>query len=293
MTSLFESVVLGFSMPADLVPVVDRAARDTDKEGQLVPVRTYKNPRRPAWDEADYVIGNPPFIGGKDMRGRLPPGYAEALWQAHPHINQSADYVMFWWDRAADLLTCKGSRLNRFGLVSTNSITQAFSRRVMAKHLKAKKPISLLMAIPDHPWTKATKDAAAVRIAMTVAAAGTHEGVLREVAREADLDTDTPLVELVEHRGRNQPRPHGRRGCDNRSALEGDRRPCLPRHVTTRIRVYCHSTTSGVAGPRSKVRARTARPRVPQRPRPNTPSARRHGDRPVRPLGGRGSAPLP
>jgi hypothetical protein len=27
MTSLFESVVLGFSMPADLVPVVDRAAR--------------------------------------------------------------------------------------------------------------------------------------------------------------------------------------------------------------------------------------------------------------------------
>ena len=48
------------------------------------------------------------------------------------------------------------------------------------------------MAIPDHPWTKATKDAAAVRIAMTVAAKGQHEGVLREVVREEGLETDAP-----------------------------------------------------------------------------------------------------
>jgi hypothetical protein len=25
------------------------------------------NPRRPLWPEADYIIGNPPFIGGKDI----------------------------------------------------------------------------------------------------------------------------------------------------------------------------------------------------------------------------------
>ena len=39
------------------------------------------------------------------------------------------------------------------------------------------------MAIPDHPWTKATKDAAAVRIAMTVAERGEHEGELRRVTQ--------------------------------------------------------------------------------------------------------------
>jgi len=108
---------------------------------------------------------------------------------------------MFWWDRAADLLTRKGSRLKRFGLITTNSLKQEFSGRVMGQRLKAKRPISLLMAIPDHPWTKATRDAAAVRIAMTVAAAGTHEGILREVLKERDLDTDTPQIELVERRG--------------------------------------------------------------------------------------------
>ena len=28
----------------------------------------YVNPRRPEWPEAEYIVGNPPFIGGKDMR---------------------------------------------------------------------------------------------------------------------------------------------------------------------------------------------------------------------------------
>ena len=54
--------------------------------------------------------------------------------------------------------------LKRFGLVTTNSITQVFQRRVMERHLNAKAPVSLIMAIPDHPWTKATRDAAAVRM---------------------------------------------------------------------------------------------------------------------------------
>jgi len=173
----------------------------TNAEGRQVEVYSYRNSRRPEWPTADYIVGNPPFIGGKDIRGRLGEGYAEALWKAHPHMNESADFVMYWWDRAAELLTRKGSRLRRFGFVTTNSITQEFSRRVMAERLKAKKPVSLLMAIPDHPWTRATRDAAAVRIAMTVATAGTHEGVLREVIREADLDSDTPVVDLSERQG--------------------------------------------------------------------------------------------
>lgn len=57
------------------------------------------------------------------------------------------------------------------------------------------------MAVPDHPWSKASPDAAAVRISMTVGEAGSRDGVLREVTREAELDTDTPVIELVEHEG--------------------------------------------------------------------------------------------
>jgi len=164
-------------------------------------VETYPNARRPEWPEAEFIVGNPPFIGGKDIRANLGNPYAETLWRVHRHINESADFVMYWWDRAAEIVA-KGDVTQRFGLVTTNSITQVFSRRVVARHLEGNKPISLLMAIPDHPWTKATEKAAAVRIAMTVGVAGRHEGVLRRIVREAKLDTDQPEIELSATVGR-------------------------------------------------------------------------------------------
>ena len=161
----------------------------------------YPNPRRPDWPQADYIVGNPPFIGAKWFRERLGDRYATALWKAHPKINKSADFVMYWWDRAAERLTEKGTRLKRFGFVTTNSITQEFNRRVMAARTEARTPVSLVMAIPDHPWTKATRDAAAVRIAMSVVEAGQQEGHLFAVIQENNLNTDTPFILTDNSRG--------------------------------------------------------------------------------------------
>ncbi|OHZ29583.1 class I SAM-dependent DNA methyltransferase [Agrobacterium vitis] len=162
----------------------------------------YPNPRRPDWPKADYIVGNPPFVGGKDIRARMGSAYAQALWKAHKHMNESADFVMYWWDRSAEILLKAKSPLKRFGFVTTNSISQVFQRRVMEPHLNAKKPLSLIMAIPDHPWTKVTKDSAAVRIAMTVAQAGKHDGLLMEVTAEEAVETDSPVILFEEKRGR-------------------------------------------------------------------------------------------
>jgi hypothetical protein len=109
-------------------------------------------------------------------------------------MNNSADFVMYWWDHAADLLTQKKSVLRRFGFVTTNSITQSFQRRCVERHIAATVPVSIVMAIGDHPWTKATSDAAAVRIAMTVVEAGRHAGVVYTVTQECGLDTDAPDI---------------------------------------------------------------------------------------------------
>ncbi len=76
---------------------------EADQQGQEIYV--FPNAARPDWPAADFIVGNPPFIGGKDIRGRLETGYAEALWRVNPQINPSADFVMYWWDRAAELLT--------------------------------------------------------------------------------------------------------------------------------------------------------------------------------------------
>lgn len=154
----------------------------------------FANPRPALWPDADFIVGNPPFIGkGAAMRGALGDDYCEALWRAYPDMPRSADFVMFWWDRAATLLRGGGGRLKRFGLVTTNSITGSFNRRVVQRHLSA--GVALTFAIPDHPWTKVAADAAAVRIAMTAAQAGTGIGALLRVMTEAKLDTDAPEIE--------------------------------------------------------------------------------------------------
>jgi hypothetical protein len=181
--------------------------------GELVPdpearieLYTYRNPRPAEWPEVDFIVGNPPFIGGKDMRAELGDGYAEAAWKVRPHLPGGADFVMHFWDAAAERLTRKPTKtqpnpLRRFGFITTNSITQTFSRRVIERHMAAKNPLSLVFAVPDHPWMKAA-DKAAVRIAMTVAEAGERDGVLAEVVSEAGLNTDTPQVGLERREGK-------------------------------------------------------------------------------------------
>ncbi len=153
-------------------PVPDETAR--------VEVYRYIRPRAAKWPAADFIVGNPPFIGGKDVRDRLGDGYFEALF-ATTDVPESADFVMHWWDKAAAAVRAGTTR--RFGYVTTNSITQTFSRRVVAKHLDAKDGVSLLFAIPNHPWVD-EKDGAAVRIAMTVAASGKASGRLMTVTDE-------------------------------------------------------------------------------------------------------------
>ena len=117
-----------------------------------VEVHHYPDPLPAAWPEAEFIVGNPPFQGGKDLRDVLGSGYAEAMWKVRPAMPGGADLVMHWWDQAATLV--REGKARRFGLITTNSLRQTFNRRVIERHLGAKKPLSLLFAIPDHPWVR-------------------------------------------------------------------------------------------------------------------------------------------
>ena len=172
-------------------------------DGLPVEIYDYKSPRRAEWPEAEFIIGNPPFIGkGELMRAALGQTYLDALRVAYPKMNESADYVMYWWDHAATVLASHSTSLQRFAFVTTNSITQIFNRRVVERHVSGPRAISIILAVSDHPWTKATPNSAAVRIAMTVAALQAPTGRLLCVLRERGLDTDSPLIDFTEKTGR-------------------------------------------------------------------------------------------
>ncbi|MEM1095717.1 MAG: DNA methyltransferase [Bacteroidota bacterium] len=146
-----------------------------------------------AWPEADFIIGNPPFLGkGEAMREALGDAYVETLRRTYKALPNSIDFVMYWWDKAAALV--RTGQAERFGFIATNSLRQTFNRRVLTPHLEAEEPLSLAFAIPDHPWVDGA-DGADVRISMTVGMAGAQVGRLVTVTdeRPADLHTEVTL----------------------------------------------------------------------------------------------------
>jgi hypothetical protein len=165
------------------------------------------------WPDADFIVGNPPFIAGQDLRDELGSGYAEVLWKTNPDVPKSADLALHFWWRAAQYLkpakpeTGKKSRskptarTQRFGFITSNSLRQVFCRRVVAAAMEGPAPLHLVFAIADHPWTDGT-GSAAVRIAMTVAASGDGSGKLSTVLQECVAADGVPEVTFATRTGR-------------------------------------------------------------------------------------------
>ncbi len=175
-------------------PVTGEAIPDEDAR---VPVYRYVNPKQAEWPAADFIIGNPPYIGNRLMRSVLGDGYTGALRATYDSVPDSSDYVLYWWDKSASLVRSRQSR--RAGLITTNSISQVFGRRVLERHLQAEDPLSIVFAIPDHPWIDA-RDGADVRVAMTCMEAGLQIGVLRSVVKEVP-GSEAATVHLDETKG--------------------------------------------------------------------------------------------
>ena len=164
-----------------------------DENGRIT-VYHYQNPRRAEWPDADYIVGNPPFVGVKRLRSALGDGYVDALRDVYRvDVPNSADFVMYWWHIAAEKV--RKQETERFGFIATKSISQAFNRRVVEPMLKAKKPLSIVFAIPDHPWVD-TVDGADVRISMTVGAPGDTPGIVNMVTQESREGGDDASIQL-------------------------------------------------------------------------------------------------
>jgi len=166
---------------------------DIPDESAQQPVEIYVNPRKAEWPKTDYVIGNPPFIGASSMRRALGDGYVDALRKTWKEVPESSDFVMYWWNKAADLV--RNGHIQQFGLITTNSLRQTFNRRVIERHMNDKKPLSLAFAIPDHPWVDAS-EGAAVRIAMTVGQSGNNPGEVGHVINETESKRGSRVFDL-------------------------------------------------------------------------------------------------
>ena len=122
------------------------------------------------WPEADYIVGNPPFLGGKLLRRGLGDANVETLFRAYSRrVPAEADFVCYWFVKAWDAL--QAARAKRVGLVSTNSIRGGANRKVLEPIAQAG---AIFDAWSDEAWTV---EGAAVRVSLVCFAKG--EGVVR------------------------------------------------------------------------------------------------------------------
>jgi hypothetical protein len=162
-------------------------------EAAQVQVERYTRPRKAEWPKTDYIVSNPPFLGTKRMRAVLGDGYVDALRSTYgDELEDNADYVMVWWHVAAT--AAEDGAVHRFGLITTNSLSQVFNRRLVDGHLE--RGLRICWAIPDHPWID-TATGADVRIAMTCCAKDDKfPAQLWHVVSEGATDDGVPNVSL-------------------------------------------------------------------------------------------------
>ena len=113
----------------------------------------------PDWPQADVVIGNPPFLGGKLLIGELGESYVSrifAVWRGR--VPAEADLVCYWFVKAGAQVGAGGAA--RVGLVATNSIRGGANRRALQHALHDSE---IFDAWSDEPWVI---DGAAVRVSL-------------------------------------------------------------------------------------------------------------------------------
>lgn len=170
-------------------------------EDVRVPIDAYTGARAAApWPDAEFIVGNPPFLGKLFFLDELGEGYVDALRTAYRGaVPDGCDFVMYWWHRAAEVLRTS-KVLRRFGFITTKSITQTFNRRVVAAALRSDATARIAFAIPNHPWIDSA-DGAAVRIAMTVMDREDGPGILMSVVDETPGEDGIPQLAFSRAQG--------------------------------------------------------------------------------------------
>ena len=169
----------GFGRPSEpvLKPIDTIENRDAilayDEDGK---------PVDPEWPEAEVVIGNPPFLGGKKLLGTLGEEYLHALFVLYEgRLDPRCDLVCYWFERARARIS--DGFTSRAGLLATQNIRSNTNREVLARISETGQ---IFFAWSDRQWVL---DGAAVRVSIV----GFDDG------SEQHLNLDGEIVARINH----------------------------------------------------------------------------------------------
>ena len=124
--------------PLDTIWRMD-AILDYDSDGNAI---------EPEWPDAEFIVGNPPFLGNKLLRGNLGDEYVERMFSLYRgRVPGEADFVCYWFEKARAKI--ESGNCNRSGLLATQGIRGGANRRVLER---IKESGDIFMAHSDRPW---------------------------------------------------------------------------------------------------------------------------------------------
>jgi len=100
------------------------------------------------WPDAEFIIGNPPFVGGKLMRSYLGDAYVDQLFVVYNgRVPREADFVCYWHEKARAMIA--GGQAKRVGLLATQGIRGGANRKILER---IKETGDIFLAWSDEPW---------------------------------------------------------------------------------------------------------------------------------------------
>ncbi|HWE86574.1 MAG TPA: DNA methyltransferase [Terracidiphilus sp.] len=120
---------------------------------------TEDKPYEPEWPKADFIIGNPPFVGGNRIRAELGDKYVDDLFERYAErVPSFADLVCYWFEKARDSI--ENHPTARAGLLATQGIRGGANREVLNR---IRNTGDIFFAVSDRRWML---DGAMVHISM-------------------------------------------------------------------------------------------------------------------------------
>jgi type II restriction/modification system DNA methylase subunit YeeA len=135
----------GFKMPSDpvLEPIEAIYCQDA-----ILDLSDASHPKEPDWPEAEFIVSNPPFLGGKLLRTNLGDEYVDAMFCVwDDRVPREADLCCYWFERARRQIERK--KCSRAGLLATQGIRGGANRRVLTQ---IKETGDIFFAESDRDW---------------------------------------------------------------------------------------------------------------------------------------------
>ncbi|MBZ0132736.1 MAG: class I SAM-dependent DNA methyltransferase [Rhodocyclaceae bacterium] len=135
------------------------------------------------WPECDAIVGNPPFLGDKMMRGELGAEYTDSLRKCYEgRVPGGADLVTYWFEKARAQI--EAGKCEAAGLVATNSIRGGANRKVLERIVSSGR---LFEAWSDEPWIN---EGASVRVSLVCFGAADMPGGLLDGRAATTIHAD-------------------------------------------------------------------------------------------------------